>query len=209
MSMIHLSVVPDQLRSMAKTIFGYTGKLYKVVTSEHVRMNSHWEGGSRDFYAVINPQSYRIASQSGTPYDHEPEQVCLNENTAVLCHSIIMGKDRGITLYVHPSFAPLYLEGPKPGPEGNITTNEKIVLIATRSYKSSYAGMSNYRFVEAKRQTGIRREAWELAKQSCIDKQLLNKAGAITPQGKNIVEWADLNGLKAEVTLSGEPTPKE
>ena len=68
----------------------------------------------------------------------------------------------------------------------DLTDDEKTVLIATRSLKSSYNGIPNYRFVEAKRARGITLERWEAAKTSLIDKKFLNKAGAITVEGKNV-----------------------
>ncbi|KPL05710.1 hypothetical protein AMJ85_11125, partial [candidate division BRC1 bacterium SM23_51] len=60
-----------------------------------------------------------------------------------------------------------------------------------------YAGISNYRFHEAHRQTGITLEQWERGKRALIAKKLLNRAGAATNDGRN-VEVADLYCLAKE-----------
>ena len=59
------------------------------------------------------------------------------------------------------------------------------VTHATCSLKSSYGGVSNYRFHEARRYTGITAERYEAAKASLIARKLLNKAGAVTVEGQN------------------------
>ncbi len=74
-----------------------------------------------------------------------------------------------------------------------LTDNENIVLIATRMYKSSYAGIKNYRYHEANNNTQINIDDYNEAKLSLIDKRLLNKAGAITKLGKSIVSSAQLH----------------
>lgn len=65
-----------------------------------------------------------------------------------------------------------------------ITRNMYIVLVATRQYKSFYAGKKQYRFYQANCATGITIEEWTAAKNQCIDKKLLNKRGALTNKGK-------------------------
>jgi hypothetical protein len=73
-----------------------------------------------------------------------------------------------------------------------LTEDEEIVLVATRSLKACYGGVSNYRFSEAKRYTGIDLHRWETAKATLIAKKLLNKAGAITVEGRNACPKHDL-----------------
>jgi hypothetical protein len=68
---------------------------------------------------------------------------------------------------------------------GGLTLPEKIVLVATSSLKSSYGGIPNFRFTQAKSETGITQADWDLAKESLTKKGFLNKAGAITTSGKN------------------------
>jgi len=86
----------------------------------------------------------------------------------------------GLTIYVHPSNLAKLL--PKPA---ELTRHERTVLGYTARLKSSYGGISNYRFHEAHERTGITLAEWDAAKQSIIGKKLLNKRGAITTQGRN------------------------
>jgi hypothetical protein len=73
-------------------------------------------------------------------------------------------------------------------PAGELLEDEKIVLAAIRSLKSSYAGIPNYRFHCVHKKTGITLERWNEVKESLTKKGYLNKAGAITPNGKNVLE---------------------
>ena len=71
-----------------------------------------------------------------------------------------------------------------------------MVFIAPRSYKSSYAGVSNYRYIEALRETGISAEDWERSKAECQQMGLLDKRGAITVEGRNVVGQTQLYELR-------------
>jgi hypothetical protein len=92
----------------------------------------------------------------------------------------------GLTFYVHPDNATKLL----PAPQAELTAFEKIVLSATASYKSSYAGMDRYEMARRDCRNGTpfpTRDDWALAKQTLINLGLLNKAGAITPAGRNAI----------------------
>jgi hypothetical protein len=72
-----------------------------------------------------------------------------------------------------------------------------VVLVATRSIKPSYGGISNYRFHTAHRETGITQEEWESAKQFCISRSLLKPTSAITDEGRRAVaQFSSLQILK-------------
>ncbi len=73
-----------------------------------------------------------------------------------------------------------------------LTEDEEIVLVATRSLKPSYGGVSNYRFVRAKECAGIDLHRWEAARSALIARKLLNRAGAITVEGRNACPDHDL-----------------
>jgi hypothetical protein len=73
----------------------------------------------------------------------------------------------------------------------------KVVLVATRSIKPSYGGISNYRFHTAHRETGISQAEWEAAKQFCISRNLLKPTSAITDEGRSAVaQFSSLQALK-------------
>jgi hypothetical protein len=100
----------------------------------------------------------------------------------IVKHSIFMGKDSGITIFANESDLANMLP-----PKVELSKDEKTVLKYTASYKSSYAGIKNYRWHEANRDLGISLEEWEEAKEKLIEKKMLNKRGAITVSGRNAV----------------------
>ena len=77
-----------------------------------------------------------------------------------------------------------------PKPESDLSRAQLIVLFATKSYKASYNGQDRFDMVSGDfRYTPdadmISREQWNIAKAELIERKLLNKAGAITVNGKN------------------------
>jgi hypothetical protein len=186
---------------VAKQIAGicfpeYTGKKYSVsVVAPGMRTDSCWQGGSRDYWAVLQLSTMKVASipENGSgfgQYKNALEMPLPAPDFALVRHSIFCGKDAGIHIYLHADNGAKLL--PKPT---EVTQNEKIVLVSTRSYKSSYAGVSNYRFVEARRDTGITATEWEEAKAALISRGLLLKTGAITVDGRNAAGESSLYSL--------------
>lgn len=179
---------PDAtLRKIISATFpGYKGRKFKLSTDIPKRLNSYWDGGSRDYYSfyelstgkVLDVGSNHHFFESGRPSELDS----LPAGIVIVKYSIFCGKDMGITIYANSGDLTPMLP-----PKVDLTPHEKIVLEYTRSYKSSYAGIKNYRFVEAKRTTGVRLDEWEAAKATLIEKKLLNKRGAITPAGRNAI----------------------
>ena len=107
---------PLALKELAKKCFpAYTGRRYFVVTRETLELNSHWEGGSRDYFAVISLKGSYIAPESGTPYLgplSSPPVVTLGPECMVLVHRFV-GTHQSIVLYIHPDCVPNFplLEG--------------------------------------------------------------------------------------------------
>jgi hypothetical protein len=97
-------------------------------------------------------------------------------------HDIFCGKDSGCTVMMHPENAPKYLPQ-----QVDLTDDEKICLEYTAHLKNSYGGETNIRFNRASREKGITVERWNNAKISLTEKGLLNKAGAVTQEGRNQV----------------------
>ena len=106
--------------------------------------------------------------------------VDLTEDIVIICHSIFCGKDSGITIYSHPNNAPKWLPE-KP----DLTDNERILLECTKGLKSSYAGIKDYRYHEAKRK-GFNGDI-DKVRASLREKGLLNKRNAITDKGRNAI----------------------
>ena len=176
---------------------GYSGRTYSVKPFKGpMDLTSYWSGGSKDSYSVINLDTLKTVDvpQGGSGHGDVPYRVStLPSNMAVVKHTTFQGKDLGITIYVNPDNLSKMLPAP-----GEVSWAEKVVLSATRSYKSSYGGVKDYRFQEALRDTGITRQEWDEAKQSLIQKKMLNKAGAITNDGRNAIGNTNLSQLKRE-----------
>lgn len=179
---------PDETlrKIIAATFPSYRGRKFKLSTDIPTRIDSYWSGGSKSsfsFYELSTGKVLDVASnhpffEAGNPRELDG----LPPGIILVKHSIFCGKDMGITVYANSGDLTPMLP-----PKAELTPHEKTVLEYTRSLKSSYAGIKNYRFVEAKRSTGIKLEEWEAAKATLIEKKLLNKRGAITPAGRNAI----------------------
>jgi hypothetical protein len=187
---------PEVKRIALAAFPDYRGRSFQVQTFQGpMDLSSYWSDGSRNYYSVIHMDTLKAADipQGGSGHGDVPHRVSiLPPNVAVVEHTIYMGKDLGITIYVNQENLSKLL--PSGGEE--LPWEEKVVLCATRSYKSSYAGVKDYRFREALKETGITKLEWDKAKESLIGKGMLNKAGAITDSGKNAIGRTDLRDLR-------------
>jgi len=178
----------------------YNGKKFCVQVETgtiNTTYNAYWSGGSRTYYNFVRLDT--LQSMGEVPAQHPvfnkpingADKVQLVPGLMCVKRTYFCGKDLGITIVVHPDNAPRLLPD-----TSEYTRDEMIVLIATRSYKNTYGGKTNIRFKEAHRDTGITEERWETAKQICIEKNLLNKAGSITNTGRNIAQQKRLYEFK-------------
>lgn len=143
--------------------------------NEFTSLFSMWDGGSKDEYKLINLQTNEVMSPPVKDGYVAPFK--LPTGFALIERSYFMGK-QSVTIWITKENA-----APLLGPTEDLTNDEKKVLVATRSLKSSYAGQSNYR----QKESGLDPETWERTKQELIGKGLLNRSGAITVAGKNAV----------------------
>jgi hypothetical protein len=167
---------------------GYRGRNITLVPTESVDVTrgAYWSDGNTSEYTLIRLSDLarlelpsvrppRVGEPHAEPVPLSPGFACLELSYA--------GTRKYLRIHVHP-------QGIAPGllpPKQELSEDEQTVLHATRSLKSSYAGIRNYRLHEAHRATGITRARWEAAKAALIERKLLNKAGAITPAGRNAV----------------------
>lgn len=184
------------IEDLAKIAYpSYNGRKFQVETFKGPKsLNSYWDGGSRTWFVFVNLATMAIYSieQNGTMFDGK--NFTLSElpfNVALVEHSHFCGKDMGIRIYFHPDNINRYLP-----PVAVLTLNEQIVLASTRSFKSGYAGRKDNRFYEANHYTKITLGDWQAAIESCQAKGLLNKAKAITVNGRNAIGQKQLYGLK-------------
>jgi hypothetical protein len=163
---------------------GFSGRNVRIVVTESMSLEgTYWNGGRKSEYFGFN----LATMQSKEVPNYNPPQfggpaitptVDLVDGLCIARLEYTNGENRTLSLYIGPtSAAPLL---PKPS---ELTEDERKVLVCTRSFKSSYAGIKDYRFA----QSGMTRERWDAAKASCQAKGLLDKRGAITNEGKNAV----------------------
>jgi hypothetical protein len=194
MPIIYLDKLDTESEILRRLTFpAYSGRKFQVELTETINFSgTQWAGGSKTDYRIVQLDGMKVVGIPEAPFLqrsplHEGQYV-LPPGYVVVSHHISCGKDLGLTFSVNPrdSFKLL----PKPTEE--LTRAEKIVLVAT-GLKSSYGGIKDLRFHEAHEKTGISRQEYDQAKELLIKKGLLNKAGAITPQGKNAINVSQFN----------------
>ena len=189
----------EKVKEIAKRAFpGYSGRKFKIEPLNFpIEFSSYWDGGSRNYYVLLRLDNYEILPIENTwsnPFGRVniPE---LPYGIILVEHTIFCGKDLGITIFLPKEAFQNFL----PVNNDILSLTEKIILIATRSYKSSYAGVSNCRFHEARKNfPSLTIDSWEENKLRLISKGYLNRAGAITNSGRNLVDNLDFWKLKNE-----------
>lgn len=188
--MLHYVEKPDnKLKEIVSSCFPeYCGKKYMISTDIPTDLSSYWDEGNITYYAfysLVNGKQFKVETnhpmfEKGNPNRLEklPERVLLLE------YRISRGKGVGVIIHANPSdLAPML-----PKTEDELDTDEAIVLTFTTAYKPSYAGISNLRFHEANLVHKISWERWSVARHECIKKGYLDKRGAITPKGRNVIQ---------------------
>lgn len=193
MQTIHVEHTDETIQKIARASFpAYNGRLFQLAVSDSpIDVRSYWDGGSRSYFVFVNLATMQASQQvpAQSAFDapiNGADSVQLPEGFACVEHSIFCGKDMGLTIHILPANAAKLIP-----PTVELTREQRIVLIATHSYKNTYAGTSNYRFVEAHSETGITAIDWETAKASLIASGHLNNAGALTIAGKNAIPQFD------------------
>jgi hypothetical protein len=177
----------------------YHGRKFGIqVQTEPLNMSDSWQGGSRDIFKLVRLADLAVVPVPAQSAFDRPVRglnaTALPAGIVAVCHSIFCGKDLGITVYVSPAdSAPLL-----PAATSELTWAEKVVLVSVRSLKSSYNGVKNYRMVEAGKETGISEADYTAAKSELTTRGLLNKAGAITHEGRNAAGNGSLFNLRPE-----------
>jgi GNAT superfamily N-acetyltransferase len=183
---IHLDRPDPLFASLVSAAFpSYRGKMFKLRTMTpgadgicRENLAGSWSGGSRDTYAIVRlADRAHVAIPAQSAFDAPIAGVTaapIPPGCVVVKHTIFCGKDLGITVLVAPSdvngFAlPAAVE---------LTPTEAAVLDITGSLKS-------FARDDERQRRGIARADYEAAKEALITRGLLNKAGAITPAGRN------------------------
>lgn len=181
---------PTVERIIQATFPSFTGQKVEAIVTDSVTFHStQWDEGYKRDYRILRLSDMKSLTIPEAPFmqrspDHETA-VQLPDGFVVVVY-VHTRLDRIEIISSAGNITPLLTQ------EVVLSEDERTVLIATRSRKSSYAGVSNYRFHEARRARGITLDRWEAAKAALIEKKLLNKAGAITVEGRNAVGMEQL-----------------
>jgi len=177
--------------TILKALGGFRGRSITLETSETVEVYGlNWDHGSRSRYHVVDlstGESRLVPGNGHAPWNNPYEGQTLTLLPGFGCIEFRnFAGGMFCTITVHPDNASKLIPdttGPK------LTRDEIIVLYATRSLKNSYGGESNIRYREASYSTDINEERWAYATVRLKRLKLLNKAGAITTAGRNMVPW--------------------
>lgn len=112
----------DPAADLARRAFpGYRGRLFRLqVQDGPINCASYWDGGSRDYFAFVELATGRVtpAMPPQSAFDATVpglDRVTLRAGIACVRHAIIQGKDRGLTLLIHPdNAAPLLTSQQEP-----------------------------------------------------------------------------------------------
>ncbi len=181
---IYLELSDPTVRKLVNVAFpGYTGRRVQCQVRDSVAFyGTQWDGGEKRDYKIV-----RLADLASVPIPEQPygadspahrESMPIPEGCVVVCHN--QGRYEHISI-----FAPKEVINPLLPAPVSLTDDEKIVLEYTCKLKASYAGISNFRFVEANRTTKISAERWNSAKESLTASGYLDKRGAVTVKGRN------------------------
>lgn len=140
-----------------------------------------WDEGTKRDYMIVELKTMRAVPIEEAPFlrksDFHEQPHKIPDGYVVVVASWRYKCDHFEIIAPPSVITPMITQAPE------LTYAEKVVLVATRSLKSSYAGISNYRFHA--NQGRITFLEWETAKKSLIEKKFLNKVGAITVDGRN------------------------
>lgn len=202
MSSVHLRRSDETVLAIINAAFpGYKGTHITATIGERVTFHgTTWDEGNKRDYVIVRLSDMMAQPVSQAPYfrDSPLHTTAFPIPDGFVIVVLIQARGREYLDIIAPASAVT----PFLPPPNELSRDEMIVLIATRSRKASYGGISNYRFSEARRETGITLDRWEAAKATLIDKKLLNKAGAITVEGRNAVGMKDLYEYRPQAALA-------
>lgn len=152
---------------------------------------NYWSSGYRRMYAVI-----RLADCKVMPIPSAHPAFERNVAMDPALRSFHIPPEAAVIVRVYSGtrqYLEVWTSNPTPmlePPKADLTRAEAIMLHLTAGLKSSYAGISDYRAHEAKREYGLTDERIAAARVALKARKLLNAAGAITNAGKNL--WNNL-----------------
>lgn len=171
--------MPEIAHLVARAAFpDYRGRKFELLVEPSVRPETYWSGGTRTDWRFVRLADMAVLAVA----EINPitcagvADVALPQGVVAVSHHRFCGKDMGLCFHVSdPGLLPL--------PKIDASEDEQRVLVYTRALKPSG---------DRRGSSGLSPERWEAAKQSCIRKGWLNRAGAITPAGRNVSYQSDI-----------------
>jgi hypothetical protein len=205
MSTIYLRRTDPTVDAIIRKAFpGFAGKRIEAEITDSITFyGTMWDNGCKRDYVMM-----RLADMARVSVEQErfmERSEFHDARHAIPAGHVVVVFDRsraGEAIEIH---GPASNITPMLSPPMELSRDERIVLIATKGLKSSYGGDSNFRYKEAKRETGITLVRYNEAKNALIDRKLLNKAGAITVEGQNAIgQVFGFGSVREQVSINGE-----
>ena len=100
--------VTEEYRRAIQACFpGWKGRKIRTSNCPPSTLHSYWDGGSRDYFAFFNTRTGEVLSVHSNHPWYEANQPCglreLPPHILLIEHSILQGKDIGMTVYAVPS----------------------------------------------------------------------------------------------------------
>lgn len=192
MSRTYLKSNDESVRKIVQATFpSFHGKEVVACIQDSVQLyGTLWDEGNKRDYVFLSLNTMETLPIPEQPFFERSElheyQFPMQPGVIVVCLVQSRGKEYLEIISSADNITPLL-----PAPT-DLTEDERTVLIATRSLRSSYNGIKDYRFQEARRVRGITRDRWDAAVETLKGKGFLQKNGAITTDGKNAIGFAQL-----------------
>lgn len=161
-----------------------------------IRINTTWEGGSRDSFALVRREDFRVynfPADIGNPFTN-PQDInfTLIPGTVLFQRTIFRGKELPIKVYCLENEVPPSLL-PQDHEEVNLSVREYLVLSSKVWYKSSYAGKNRREMLNDDRPwnsrdtlTGVDPQEYSVIENKLKSLGLITKNNAISVAGKNL-----------------------
>jgi len=99
---------PKQVPQNLKHLDGYNGRKFKAVITDQVTIPIDaglWSGGTRDYYLEVKEgwrAEHPIQGQNNFYEGRQEKEINLDQKTIIVRHSHFIGKDSGLTYFIHP-----------------------------------------------------------------------------------------------------------
>lgn len=108
-----MKLTTKQAKPITKLVFpDYRGRTYRLEFAETVTFwDTNWGGGTRNSYAAVRADGQSACLSVPAPWVNpvEGQTIKLPPHVLMVKHTIFCGKDMGITISAHPSYAPKWL----------------------------------------------------------------------------------------------------